>query len=199
MSNSILWKNWFKHSDPLDGILRLLRQVPVFINLNDSELQQIREVMHMRKYTDSEVVFREGEPGTGMYVIIKGVVRVVLHHGQDDEIELVRLEQGDFFGEFSLLDDSPRSATCVVEGSTELGGFFRPDLMDIVERQPQMGNKVLLKLADVVAERLRQTNADLRLTKEELRAAKDKLQQTVEELAVYRSRSVQFSATPGKS
>ena len=176
MSSTILWKNWFRNQDKEEGLIRILRKVPIFAQLKSQELNQIRSLMHVRQYADSEVIFREGEPGTGMYVIMKGHVRIVLHHGQADEIELVKLEQGDFFGEFSLLDEAPRSATCVAEGITELGGFFRPDLMDLIQRQPRTGTEVLLRLADVVAERLRQTNADLRLTKEQLRVEKEKVE-----------------------
>jgi len=188
--NLALWKNWFRHSDPEEGLQRLLSKVPIFNELSRSELRQIREMMHLRQYNPDEVVVREGEIGTGMYVILKGTIRVVLHHGQEDEVEIVRLESGDFFGEFSLLDESPRSATCVAEGNTELGGFFRPDLLDLVDRRPQTGIKIVMSLADVIAERLRHTNAELRLTKEELRANKGKLKKLEHELDGFHSRGV---------
>jgi len=175
MSSINLWQNWFRHRDPEEGLINLLRRVPVFADLKDSGLRQVREMMHIRKYADAEPVFFEGQPGTGMYVIISGGVRIVLHYGQPDEIEIVRLGPGDFFGEFSLLDEAPRSATCVAVDTTELGGFFRSDLMELIERQPRMGVSIVLRLAEVVAERLRHTNADLRLTKEELRALKEKM------------------------
>lgn len=176
MSNLNLWQNWFRNRDPEEGLLRVLAQVPVFADLRPEGLRQIREMMHIRNYADGEPVFYEGQPGTGMYVIISGTVRILLHYGQEDEIEIVRLGPGDFFGEFSLLDEAPRSATCVAVESTELGGFFRSDLMELIERQPRMGVDIVLRLAEVVAERLRHTNADLRLTKEELRSLKEKTQ-----------------------
>ena len=175
MSSISLWKNWFRHADPEEGILLILQKVPIFQGLSIKEMRQIREMMHIRHFGDQEPVFLEGEPGTGMYVVVKGTVRVVLHYKETDEVELVRLEAGDFFGELSLLDESPRSATCVVEGATELGGFFRSDLMDLVDRQPTTGTKIILRIAEVIAERLRQTNADLRLTKEELKTARQSL------------------------
>ena len=190
MSNATLWKNWFRKTDDGEALRRLLRSVPIFSQLDDNELRQVGTLMHNRTYTDGESVFFEGQPGNGMYVIMRGSVRIVLHHGQPDEVQIALLEVGDFFGEFSLLDESPRSATCVASGVTELGGFFRPDLRDSVASRPQTGIKIVLKLADVVAERLRRTNADLRLTKEELKGEKDKAQKLTHELEGYRSRGV---------
>lgn len=190
MSNATLWKNWFRKTDHGEALRRLLRSVPIFSQLDDNELRQVGSLMHNRTYADGESVFFEGQPGNGMYIIMRGSVRIVLHHGQPDEVQIALLEVGDFFGEFSLLDESPRSATCVASGSTELGGFFRPDLMDIVASRPQTGIKIVLKLADVVAERLRRTNADLRLTKEELKGEKDKNQKLTQELAGFHARGV---------
>lgn len=156
------WKNYFRGTDREAGLLSLLAKVPVFSGLTDAERRRIREMMHIREFQDSEVVFYENQPASGMYVITRGAVRIVLRHGQPDEILLVRLEAGDFFGELSLLDGAPRSATVIADGATELGGFFKPDLMDIIERRPRQGVKIVMALGEVLAERLRHTNAELR-------------------------------------
>jgi CRP-like cAMP-binding protein len=70
---------------------------------------------------------------------------------------LAQLQQGDFFGEFSLLDGGERSATAIATDHTTLLGFFRPDLFSLMDRNPRMGNKLLLALAKVVVARLRKT------------------------------------------
>ena len=165
------WRNYFRATDREKGLLSLLAEVPVFSQLTDLERRRIREMMHIREFQDEEVVFFEGEPATGMYVITRGAVRIVLRHGAPDELLLIRLVAGDFFGELSLMDGAPRSATVVADGATELGGFFRPDLMDIIERRPRQGVKIVTALAEVLAERLRHTNAELRKAQDGLRKA----------------------------
>ena len=58
----------------------------------------------------------------------------------------------------ALLDKEPRSAQAEANSPTNLIGFFRTDLMSLISRFPQMGNKILLNLAKVLAERLREAN-----------------------------------------
>ncbi|MCK4448175.1 MAG: cyclic nucleotide-binding domain-containing protein, partial [Candidatus Marinimicrobia bacterium] len=65
---------------------------------------------------------------------------------------------GDFFGELSLLDEEVRSASAIAKDHSTLLGFLRPDLFSLLERNPELGNKILLNLARVIGARLRKTN-----------------------------------------
>jgi CRP-like cAMP-binding protein len=158
-----LWENFFRRRDPESQVLEILAGVPLFRDLNQRGLRFVRELMHIRNYREGEVVFEEGDPGQGMYIILEGEVKVLLRGNQKgEEVEIVRLKTGDFFGEFSLIDESPRSATVVATTPSRLGGFFRPDLKELVERNPRHGVKVLWNLAQVLTERLRRSNDELR-------------------------------------
>jgi CRP-like cAMP-binding protein len=145
--------------------------LPIFKNLTRTELTLVANMVHRRTYQPDEVVFLEGQPGTGMYVITSGEVTIALNYRREDEILLAHLKECEFFGEISLLDESPRSASAVAVGPTELIGFFRSDLMDLIEKNPRMGIKIMLGLAAVLVERLRATNTELRQLREHSRPA----------------------------
>jgi CRP-like cAMP-binding protein len=168
MSSKSLWQNIFRQRDEASDLTAILARVPIFKNLTKKDLNLVRNLIHMRKYQPEEVIFMEGQPGTGMYLITSGGVNITLNYKRENQIELVRLKDGDFFGELSLLDESPRSATAVAVGQTELAGFFRSDLMDLIEKSPILGNKIVLALAEVLGERLRGTNRELRQLRERL-------------------------------
>ena len=93
-----------------------------------------------------------------MYVIIDGSVKIIDH---DTDTVFASLLNDDFFGELALLDEEPRSATAVAEEPSELVGFFRTDLLTLMERDPVLGNKILMNLSRVLGERLRKTNEEL--------------------------------------
>ena len=91
---------------------------------------------------------------------------VIVQEGKDGGRQvLAELTKGDFFGELALLDEEPRSATAKAIESSNLIGFFRTDLLVLIKRYPDLGNKILLNLSRVLGERLRQTNLELTTSK----------------------------------
>ena len=93
-----------------------------------------------------------------MYVILDGKIEI-----KDPETGSIfaSLNSGDFFGELALLDEEPRSASAVCNEPSRLIGFFRSDLLTVIERYPKLGNKILLNLSRVLGERLRETNKNI--------------------------------------
>lgn len=73
----------------------------------------------VRKVSDGAIIFNEGDPPDGMYVILGGKVKIFTR-SSGHETTLALLKQGDFFGEMSLFDHKPRSATASAVGSVEL-------------------------------------------------------------------------------
>jgi CRP/FNR family transcriptional regulator, cyclic AMP receptor protein len=150
----------------------MLLKIPVFENLKTRELRQVAGIVHRRQYVAGEYVFFQNDPGLGMYVIEQGEVSVD-HVGTDgSKKELALLKDGDFFGELSLLDESPRSASVIAVTDASLIGFFRPDLFEIMEKAPSTGLKIVLKVAEMIGERLRNTNLELSKVRADLDALK---------------------------
>lgn len=155
-SQSFLWGNFFQR-DPEKDILTLLRGVPIFDGLSRSDLKAVERILHRRKYHAGEYIFREGDPGLGMYIIEKGEVSIV---SESRSTEISRLGKGEFFGEMALFNERPRSASALAYEDTKLFGFFQPDLSGLLETRPRIGVKVVAKLASILAERLYKANTE---------------------------------------
>lgn len=142
--------------------------MPIFSQLTERELRRLASIVHKREYGANEFIFSQGDPGLGMYVIEDGQVEILLTEPDGEEKRLAALKAGDFFGELSLLDESPRSASAVAKTYSKIIGFFRPDLIDLLNRSPKSGTKILFKLGEVVGARLRITDEQLGKTSAEL-------------------------------
>ncbi|MCX6556482.1 MAG: cyclic nucleotide-binding domain-containing protein [Candidatus Aminicenantes bacterium] len=157
-----IWGNIFKRkSDQSLDVRQFLKNIPLFAQLRKRELREIEHLIHRRQYKKDEVIFWQNEPGVGMYIVQSGDVGIFGEYNTPEQRSFARLTQGDFFGEMALLEDDNRSATAVALAESQLIGIFHPDLFDLFERKPELGIKVLSKLANMLAQRLRKTNLEL--------------------------------------
>ena len=149
----------------------LLGRIPLFEDLTGREIDAVRRLLHRRDYVAGESVFVQGEPGLGMYVIVRGAVSI---QSEPTGRELVELADGDFFGEIALLNEVIRTATARAKTDCTLLSLFQPDLLSLLDRNPRLGVKVLLSLARLVGLRLVEVSDEVEaLTREcdELREA----------------------------
>ena len=153
-----IYQNYFKKGNDINPIIKLLENVPIFEDLTKKELSEVMRLTHERTYKKDEHVFKKLAPAEGMYVILDGGVLIT---DSDSETIFATLESGDFFGELALLDEEPRSASAISTMPSRLIGFFRTDLLTLMKRSPELGNKILLNLSRVLGERLRRTNQEL--------------------------------------
>jgi CRP-like cAMP-binding protein len=153
-----LWKDLFRRSKSDEhSIPECLKNNILFKNLNARELNYLSSLVYQRIYQTNEVIFRQNERGFGMYLIIKGnvSVRTLTSEG---ETQVTTLGEGSFFGELALVEsDNIRTASVVATERTLMIGFFKPDLLDLLESKPEMGVKILFQLSSVLARRLIET------------------------------------------
>jgi len=152
ISNFILQKIRGKEGD----ILAVLRTIPIFEGLGFNDLKKIELIVHKRTFMPNEIIFYERQPGAGMYIIKKGLIKLT-KTVNEERVKISELKDGEFFGEMSLLDEYPRSAEATAVEKTEALGIFRPDLFDLIESNPKLGYKILLRLSKRLASRLRET------------------------------------------
>lgn len=166
------WSNIFKKEEKEEkSIYTVLSKIPIFRGLSRRELKAIERILHRRTYKADEAIFYEEEPGVGMYIITSGKVYITL--GKEKKV-LAVLTNGDFFGEMALLLESPRTASATAHESTELLGFFQPDLFNLLQTKPKTGNKILQHLAQMIAERLRQSSIENQYLKNKLNEMESK-------------------------
>ena len=149
---AIIEKIWGKEGN----IIPVLRNVPLFEGLAYRDLKKIELIVHERTFMPEEVVFQERQPGTGMYFIKKGLIELTKTIN-NERVKIAELGEGEFFGEMSLIENYPRSAQATAVVKTEVLGIFRPDFFDLIDRNPKLGSKILLKLSERLAHRLRTT------------------------------------------
>ena len=172
MNDDTLWGNIFRKDDKEEeNIYTVLKKIPIFKDLSKKELRAIERILHKRTYKPDEVIFREGDPGVGMYIIEQGHVNIIL--GKEEKL-LAVLSNGEFFGEIALLSETPRTATALAAIETHLLGFFQSDLFGLLETNPRMGNKILHRLAQMIADRLRFSNLENQQLKLKLNKLEEK-------------------------
>lgn len=183
MKNS-LWDNIFRRNSEKDQVIKILRDNFLFQDLSGKELRFVHNIIHVREYRPGEEIFNQDEIGVGMYIIIKGRADIFVKDHQvptdtSKNILVTQLKHGDFFGELSLVEDhGRRKATAIAHDETRLIGFFKPDLMEILERNPVIGVKVVYRLAEVLGRRLLETTQEISNLRQELESTQEKLPET---------------------
>ncbi|PIS28669.1 MAG: cyclic nucleotide-binding domain-containing protein [Candidatus Marinimicrobia bacterium CG08_land_8_20_14_0_20_45_22] len=173
MSNPI-WEHFEAQSkEKNDNIFKILKTVPIFSDLTSKEIAEIEKIIHRRNYKKNEPIFRMGDPGLGMYIIVEGSVEIAEENEDGEKKSLAVLPDGAFFGDLALLDEAPRSASAIAVVDCDIIGFFRPDLLDLLYRKPSLGIKILWGLARIIGERLRRTNELLSKSQSETEALKN--------------------------
>lgn len=132
-----------------------LRRVPFFAILPDEELAGLAERMRPRQYRAGHIIFHQDDPGTTLHIISSGVVKLVLASQEGREVTVGILGAGEFFGDLSLLDGGPRSASAVALEATETLTLDREPFVAIIARHPEVASALLTTLGN----RLRRTDA----------------------------------------
>ena len=165
---NFLWDNIFRQLKKDSDLNAVLKENFIFQDLSARELGLLEGIVHVRKYHAGEPVFRQGEVGIGMYIIVKGQIEIFAsgpsHSGSSGQLEetrdifITQLSPGDFFGELSLVEENGRrSASAVARDETTLIGFFKPDLMEMRSRSPLTSTKIIFRLAEILGRRLKET------------------------------------------
>ncbi len=150
------WDNVFRDDGgEEESLVEMLLRIPIFSLLSMRELQRVANAVHLRQYKAGETVIRRGVAQSGFYMIRRGSVHIVRTGAGGASTVVGTLYSPELLGEFALLDDSPRSSAIVAAEPSEMIGFFKPDLMDILVTRPALGCKILLRLSEEMARTLR--------------------------------------------
>ena len=172
MQDDTMWGNVFRKQQKTENnIYTVLAKIPIFKDLSKKELRAVERIFHKRNYKAEEILFKEGDPGVGMYIIVEGHINITL--GEENKL-LAVLSDGEFFGEIALLSETPRTATAKAQTNCNILGFFQSDMFGLLETDPRMGNKILLRLAQMIGDRLRFSNIENQQLKLKLAKMDDK-------------------------
>lgn len=128
-------------------MIKFLATVPLFSELEDTDLERISQVASVQKYHKDNIILIEEEVGTTMFIIISGKVKISRISDDGREVILSILSEGDFFGEMSLLDGQTRSANVTAIEESELLMLRREDFLQMLYDYPQIAVNLLKELA----------------------------------------------------
>jgi len=135
-------------------MIHLFKQIPLFSSLKDEELEAINKLSFNKKCPKDTIILLEDEEGDTLFIILKGKVKVTTFSESGKEVIFSLLSEGDFFGDMSLLDGKPRSATVISIEDSELRLIRRTDFKNLVEMHPG----IALKLLEELTSRLRKAD-----------------------------------------
>ena len=129
------------------SLVQALRVVPAFANLADNAVLQIVGASANLSWRAGSLVFEKGTPGDALFIVLSGEVAIV-DDADGDEIEIARVQSGEFFGEFSLLTDSTHSMTARASEDSELMVLPKETFQELLECEPELDDYFRRKLEE---------------------------------------------------
>ena len=134
-----------------------LRRVWLFEGLTEDQLNSLSPFTYRKNFGPGELIVEEGHTGNGLYLIVSGNVEAVKGLGTERQQIVNELGAGEVFGEMALLGEWPRTATVRAVDNVECLGIDRWVFLAQVERQPQVG----IRMLHILAQKLRDSDARL--------------------------------------
>src|SRR5436305_873352 len=131
----------------------LLGNIALFESLTDDDLGTLGERLTSADYEPGGIIFNQGDEGSSLFIIESGAVEISYGEGKA-KVCLATLFPGQYFGELSLFDGAPRSATATAIKDSHLIRLDRTDMVDFVDKNPAAALRIIAEMS----ERMRQTN-----------------------------------------
>lgn len=149
-----------------DKRIEILSKIPVFTNLDQQAIEELSQLLEERDARAQEPLFKKGELGEQMYILVEGEVRV-----HDGNHVIARLSAGEVFGEYALIDKENRSASVTMEKAGKLLILSRDCLGPFITKHPE----ILLGMLQAQVKRMRDMNVlEEKLSKSYLKISKQK-------------------------
>ncbi|NND72480.1 MAG: cyclic nucleotide-binding domain-containing protein [Rhodothermales bacterium] len=142
-------------------VVAVLREVNLLSALTRRQLFHIASSLHRRHYKRDEIIYYEGDPGLGLYIVEDGTVDLVSSSPPSDSSPSI-LGSNQVFGVASMFGDVRREETARATQQTSLLGLFSPELKSLVRRNPAVGSALLMVLAEYLAETAVNNSRDYR-------------------------------------
>ncbi len=135
-----------------------LQSISLFKELNKEEITEILHIGRVRELKKDTVIFKEGDKSDSLYVIYEGKVRISKMIPKIGEEALAILDEGNYFGEMSLVEDSFRSAWAIAHSDVALLEIPLEDFRKLMEKNPELALKILKSFVKELSKKLREAN-----------------------------------------
>lgn len=161
----------------------VLAHVPLFTDLPNNELDRLQSELEVLHLSAGEILFREGERGEHLYIIVSGELEILMGPGQENELILNIIHEGEYIGEMSLLQpDGQRTTSARAHGDVTLLSMSRSQFRDLLSRQPQLAKSMISVLSQRLVNTNVQTFRGLTEKNRQLQKAYDDLKAAQEQL-----------------
>ncbi len=140
-----------------EKVPKLLKDLELFSELSDRELQDVAALAQVRKLETETTVFHEGDPADSIFVVVNGRVKIVTTSSDGKEFILSVLGAGQVFGEMGLLEEAPRSASVSTITEVELLVIKHDDFDNLLTDKPGISRKLMA----ILSRRLRRANSKM--------------------------------------
>ncbi|HKJ39147.1 MAG TPA: SpoIIE family protein phosphatase [Anaerolineales bacterium] len=162
--------------------VNLLAKIPFFTGLPEKELDRLSSEMEIVNLKPGEILFKEGDPGEHLYVVVKGDLEILKAPDTEDELILNTIHEGEYIGEMSLATGAPRTASVRGRGEVVLLSLSRQQFNNLLHKHPELASTMV----SVLSYRLDNTNVatfrDLTEKNHQLQKAYDDLKAAQEQL-----------------
>ncbi len=134
--------------------MTLLERVPFLAALPPGDLRWLAERVRRRRFARGDLIFQKDDPGQSLFIIESGSVRIYVPGTQGADLTLAVMGESDFFGDMSLLDGRPRSASAAAAADAVLLSLERSDFSSLLQSRPDAAMSILA----VIARRLRDSD-----------------------------------------
>lgn len=142
--------------------LELLQQVDIFQGIPDPILEELLETAQTQAFEKGDAIFKEGEPGKGMFLVIGGAVELTKAVTRGQSQRLALLDRGQVFGELSLFDDLPRSASATAFVTSSVLFFPARPFHELLDQHQGFAPPLMRNLVKKLALRLRDADEEIR-------------------------------------
>jgi len=135
--------------------LELLQKTMLFKGSSTEELELVLGLFQERQIKPNATIFTEKMPADALYIVKSGTVRITMMAGEGEEIGLLLLKAGEFFGELALIQPDERLVNARAETSADLLLLTRKDFQALLDLDPRTASRVLLVVAKLLAMRVK--------------------------------------------
>jgi diguanylate cyclase (GGDEF)-like protein len=139
----------------------ILQSFEILKELSSEDLEELYYMMEHLEFPAGTPVFHEGDKGDSLYIILSGSVAITVMTQDGETLELAEITGGKFFGEMSIFDNSPRSATCIPKSDSHILRLRGEDFYKYIKIRPQAGISIMHRMLSTTTGRLQATGAFL--------------------------------------
>ncbi|OHD70154.1 MAG: hypothetical protein A2W19_05030 [Spirochaetes bacterium RBG_16_49_21] len=141
----------------MENSVEFLSQIDIFSLLSPEEIDRIIGLFKLHETGEGEILFREGDEGNELFIVKSGIMASSIRLLDGGQREIATFSAGNFFGEMSIFEKAPRSATCYCKKRGVLMSLHEKDFYRMIEEHPEIATKIMYRMLNITTQRLRDT------------------------------------------